>query len=228
MLVHREKSAFKGADIVIDDKRVCKLYILYDSDGNPFRNLLSYALGDVALQKSIIALASRHFANTGYSFDQIEASISHRFAKAELDALQSKKQAIDALSRSLSHTESYKKDATLAAILLLIFLDLLESGIDGWSFHIQGAKVIHQLLAELGSNCNVGIDRGETAMEIRQFITRQLFLYASFLSTCLEYFSLTATELKRSELRSQAPRQYLNALSKVKEAHIMNPSSGAF
>lgn len=161
---------------------------MYDSDSNPFRNLLSYALEDVALQKSIVALAARHFANTGYSFDRIEANSSHRFEKAELYALRFKKQSIDALSRSLSHTESYKKDATLATILLLIFLDLLESGIDGWSLHIQGAKVIHQLLAELGSNRNTEIDRGETATEIRQFIARQLFLYASFLSPCLESF----------------------------------------
>ncbi|KAL6903258.1 fungal-specific transcription factor domain-containing protein [Trichoderma evansii] len=158
------------------DKRVCKLYILYDSDSNPFRNLLSYALEDGALQKSIVALAARHFANSGYSFDQVEEDSSHRFAKAKLEALQFKKKAIEALSSSLSHPESYKKDATLATILLLIFVDLLESGIDGWSFHIQGAKVIHQLLAESGSNCNAIIDRGETATEIRQFITRQLFL----------------------------------------------------
>ncbi|KAM0517045.1 hypothetical protein ACHAPE_005157 [Trichoderma viride] len=158
------------------DKRVCKLYILYDSDSNPFRKLLPYALEDVALQKSIVALAARHFANTGYSFDRIEANSSHRYERAELSALQFKKQSIDALSRSLSRTESCNKDATLASILLLIFLDLLESGIDGWSLHIQGAKVIHQLLAELGSNGNTEVDRGETATEIRQFITRQLFL----------------------------------------------------
>ncbi|UKZ71123.1 uncharacterized protein TrAtP1_012086 [Trichoderma atroviride] len=158
------------------EKRVCKLYILYDSDSNPFRKLLPYALEDVALQKSIVALAARHFANTGYSFDRIEANSSHRYEKAELSALQFKKQSIDALSRSLSHTESCKKDATLASILLLIFLDLLESGIDGWSLHIQGAKVIHQLLAELGSNGDTKVDHGQTATEIRQFITRQLFL----------------------------------------------------
>jgi hypothetical protein len=49
--------------------------------------------------------------------------------------------------------------------------------------HIQGAKVIRQVLAELGSDRNTGIDRGQTATEIRQFITRQLFLYAGFLCT---------------------------------------------
>lgn len=166
------------ADTNEDEKRVCKLYILYDSDSNPFRKLLPYALEDVALQKSIVALAARHFANTGYSFDRIEPVNSHRHEKAELFALQSKKQSIDALSGSLSRIESCKKDATLAAILLLIFLDLLESGIDGWSLHIQGAKVIHQLLAELGSDGNIKTGRGETATEIRQFIARQLFLYA--------------------------------------------------
>lgn len=177
------------ADINVDDKRVCKLYILYDSDSNPFRKLLPYALEDVALQKSIVALAARHFANTGYSFDRIEANSSHRYERAELSALHFKRQSIDALSCSLSSTESCKKDATLASILLLIFLDLLESGIDGWSLHIQGAKVIHQLLAELGSNGITKEDRVDSATEIRQFITRQLFLCASSLSTYLKLFT---------------------------------------
>lgn len=210
------------ADINVDDKRVCKLYILYDSDSNPFRKLLPYALEDVALQKSIVALAARHFANTGYSFDRVEANSSHRYERAELSALQFKKQSIDALSRSLSRTESCNKDATLASILLLIFLDLLESGIDGWSLHIQGAKVIHQLLAQLGSHGNTEVDRGDTATEMRQFITRQLFLCASSLSIHLKSYLLTATELKHSEPRSQARRQYLKALSMVKKVYTKN------
>lgn len=175
------------------------------------------------MQKSIVALAARHFANTGYSFDRIEANSSHQYEKAELSALQFKKQSIDALSRSLSYTQSCNKDATLASILLLIFLDLLESGIDGWSLHIQGAKVIHQLLADLGSNRDTRIDRGETATEIRHFITRQLFLYASSPSTCLKSCLLTATESKHSEPRSQVRRQYLKALLMVKRAYTKNP-----
>lgn len=190
---------------------------MYDSDSNPFRKLLPYALEDVALQKSIVALAARHFANTGYSFDRIEPISSHRHEKAELFALQSKKQSIDALSCSLSRIESCKKDATLAAILLLIFLDLLESGIDGWSLHIQGAKVIHQLLAELGSDGNIKTSRGETATEIRQFIARQLFLYAIFFDRLKSYL-LTATELKHSEPPFQVQPRYLKALSKAKKA----------
>jgi hypothetical protein len=151
---------------------------LYDSDSNPFRNLLLYALEDVALQKSVVALAARHFVNTGYSFDAV-ADISPRFLKAKFDALRFKKQTIEALSSSLSHAESCDQDATLATILLLIFLDLLESGIDGWSFHLQGAKGLHILsrsLVESGSSGNVDSDRGDTAREIRQFITRQLSL----------------------------------------------------
>ncbi|KAL4915658.1 fungal-specific transcription factor domain-containing protein [Aspergillus aurantiobrunneus] len=158
------------------NKRICKLYVLYGSDSNPIRNLLSYAMEDVALQNSVVALAARHFANTGHSFDPIDADSSPRFAKAELDALHFKTQTMEALSQSLSHKETCKKDAALATVLLLIFLDLLESGINGWNCHVQGAKALHQSLAESGSNGNADIDRGETVPEIRQFITRELFL----------------------------------------------------
>lgn len=165
-----------------DSKRICKLYILYDSDSNPFRNLLSYTLENSALQKSIIALAARHFANTGHSFNQIDAIVSTRFDKAHLDALLFKKQAIEALSRSLSHVDKSEKDATMATILLLIFLDLLESGIDGWNFHLRGVKGLFNLywsLIEPGYSGNTNNDPGDTIQETRRFIASQFSLYVS-------------------------------------------------
>lgn len=164
----------------IDCKQICKLYILFDSDSNPFRNLLAFGLEDLALQKAIVALAARHFANTGHSFDETDAVMAPRFMHARMDALLFKKQTIQALSSSLSHPGPRKTESTMATILLLIFLDLLESGIDGWNSHLQGARgllVLNQSLAEPVQDSYAKADPGDTIRNTRKFITEQLSLY---------------------------------------------------
>lgn len=67
----------------------------------------------------------------------------------------------------------------MATILLLIFLDLLESGIDGWDYHLQGAKGLVNLYQSLVAPRASGQseDSGETAQELRRFIDRQFSLY---------------------------------------------------
>ncbi|KAL5364715.1 fungal-specific transcription factor domain-containing protein [Aspergillus floccosus] len=163
---------------------IAKLYILYDSESNPFRSLLAHAMDDSTLRKCIIAVAARHFANTGRSFDQPDdaLSVSPRFVNANLDALHFKSQAIKALSFSLSHSEPLQKDSIMASILLLIFLDLLESGIEGWKYHLNGAERLvnlsHSLLEpSVGANSNSG--SGETVEVTRRFITRQFSLIST-------------------------------------------------
>ncbi|KAJ6079030.1 hypothetical protein N7467_008783 [Penicillium canescens] len=171
-----------------DNIRIAKLFILYDSESNPFRSLLTYAMNDPILQKCILAVAARHFANTGQSFDDADDSLSPRFVNANFDALHFKKQTIKALSLSLSHPEPSQKDAIFSTILLLIFLDLLESGIDGWRYHLHGAEVLVNLshsLSEPVASGHVKSDPGETIQETRRFVARQFSLYAcsSSLST---------------------------------------------
>ncbi|CAG8269047.1 unnamed protein product [Penicillium olsonii] len=165
-----------------DCKRICKLYILYDSDRNPFRNLLAYTEENSPLQKSILALAARHFANTGHSFNQISTDLHPRFDQGHLDALLFKKQAIEGLSSSLSRIDMHEKDSLTAAILLLIFLDILESGIDGWKSHLRGVKSLVGLYWTLKSPVSSGTfhkDPGDTVQETRRFIATQFSLYVS-------------------------------------------------
>lgn len=134
----------------------------------------------MALQKSIIALAARHYANTGYSFGATDATIGYRFAGVNMDALLFKKQTIEALSSSLSRSGISRKDTTMATILLLIFLDLLESGMDGWNFHLQGARgllLLNQSLLDPVSENNVKVYPGDMVQETRRFITEQFSLY---------------------------------------------------
>jgi hypothetical protein len=138
-------------------------------------------MNELTLQNCILAVAARHFANTGQSFDDTEGSLSPRFVGANLDALHFKKQTIKALSSSLSHPELSKKDAIASTILLLIFLDLLESGIDGWRYHLRGAEGLvnfsHSLLDPVASGSSKD-GPGDTIRETRHFVARQFSLYA--------------------------------------------------
>ncbi|CAI7618573.1 unnamed protein product [Penicillium pancosmium] len=164
--------------------RISKLFILCDSDNNPFRHLLTYATDDIPLQKCIIAVSARHFANTGQSFDQTSASMAPRFVVANLDALHFKRQTIQAVTGALNSHEMSRKNTLLASIFLLIFLDLLESGIDGWNHHICGARGLVSLGSSLldpgheqATKRQMKTNHGDMATDTRKFISRQLNLY---------------------------------------------------
>jgi hypothetical protein len=164
--------------LYIDNERICKLFIVYDSDRNPFRSLISFGLQDPVLQKAILALAARHHANTGQPFNRIEAPTSSGPINADRDALLFKHQAMEALTRVIGAGATRKNDTTVASIFLLIFLDLLESGSDGWNFHLEGAKRLitsHQLL--LDSQAGVNDGPGQTLQEIWGFISKQIHLF---------------------------------------------------
>jgi hypothetical protein len=79
---------------------------------------------------------------------------------------------------ALNNETLYTRDTIVASIFLLIFLDLLESGSDRWNYHLEGAK---NLIASIGpsSRSQVGNqqDPGRTVCAIRNFITRQIYLY---------------------------------------------------
>ncbi|KAL2801846.1 fungal-specific transcription factor domain-containing protein [Aspergillus granulosus] len=160
-------------------ERICKLYILHDSDENPFRGLVPYALEDQLLLKSITALAARHYANTGQSFDQTDLIVPSRYGNANLQALHFKAQAIVTLGEKLAKPEPCMKDTVMATILLLIFIELLESGLDGWNFHLQGARSLTRLYRSLIQPGNQGDTRngsGDMEQDIRSFLARQYSL----------------------------------------------------
>lgn len=127
------------------------------------------------MQKAILALAARHHANTGKSFNQIEAPTSSNHINADRDALLFKHQAMEALSRIIGAGDTAKNDTTVASIFLLIFLDLLESGSDGWNFHLKGAKsLIKSYLPLLESQAGINHGPGQTLQEIWSFISMQI------------------------------------------------------
>lgn len=84
---------------------------------------------------------------------------------------------MEALSHSLRDGNRSKQDATLASIFLLIFLDLLESGSDGWNFHLEGAKnLIASTYKHSESDAVVNHGPGQTVQALRAFITKQIHL----------------------------------------------------
>lgn len=71
----------------------------------------------------------------------------------------------------------------MSTILLLIFLDLLESGIEGWKYHLHGAEGLVNLSRSLlgpSTSEYVNNNPGETVRETRRFIARQFSLVSTF------------------------------------------------
>ncbi|KAJ6109128.1 hypothetical protein N7486_001362 [Penicillium sp. IBT 16267x] len=168
------------------NERICKLFIVYDSDKNPFRSLIALGLKNPVLLKALLALAARHHFNTGQSFDQAEKTIEPRLINADRDALSFKHQAMEALSHSLRDNQHYKQDATVASIFLLIFLDLIESGSDGWNIHLEGAKkLIASTYLQSESQAGVNQGPGKTVQDLRGFIVQQIHLIETLGATFL-------------------------------------------
>ncbi|KAE8147350.1 fungal-specific transcription factor domain-containing protein [Aspergillus avenaceus] len=154
---------------------ICRLFIVYDSKENPFRNLISLALDDQVLMKAVLALAARHRANTGCSFENPVEKASTELINVHQDALSYKHQAIQGLARTLDDPEMASRDTTIASIFLLIFLDLLESGSDKWNFHLEGAKrLITNAQLQIEARPGSAQAPGRTIQEIRKFIIRQI------------------------------------------------------
>jgi hypothetical protein len=174
---HHSPKLFELLTDFTDNERICKLFIVYDSDKNPFRSLIPLGLKDTVLLKALLAMAARHHANTGQSFHQLDNPSSPRLVNANRDALLFKHQAMEALSQSLRDQNLSNQDTTVASVFLLIFLDLLESGSDGWNFHLEGAKkLIASTYKHSEDQAVINNGPGETVREIRDFIMKQIYL----------------------------------------------------
>ncbi|PUU75486.1 fungal-specific transcription factor domain-domain-containing protein [Tuber borchii] len=118
------------------DKRVCRDFILFERYGdNPYRNLLSLAAEHPSFLHAALAVSARHYSNnTGFS---------------ETDALVYKGRAINSLSQDLQKPNydgtTIVREPVLAAMLLFLFFEALESGKDTWKIHLQGARRLIQM-----------------------------------------------------------------------------------
>lgn len=161
----------------LDNEQICKLLIVNDNDQNPFRSLIPFALKDTVLQKAILALAARHFANTHQNFHQVEPPKLSSYINADRAALVFKQQALKGLFCGLSDVSQLRKDVYLASIFLLIILDLHESGNGGWAPHLEGAISLTNPTRLLSNSTNGKSLEPEGVVEgIRDYFTKQIYL----------------------------------------------------
>lgn len=157
-----------------DNESICGLFIVYDSERNPLRALMSLALLDRTLLKSVLALAARHRVNRQCSFRDLTVNASSDQMIANSDALRFKYQAIQGIAQALGDAKSRNKDETVASIFLLVFLDLLESGSDRWNVHLEGAKRLLEPSTP-DSQAVTRHDSGQTIEDLRNFLASQIY-----------------------------------------------------
>ncbi|KGO64039.1 Protein of unknown function DUF3468 [Penicillium italicum] len=135
-------------------------FALYSQHKNPFRDLTALVSHSPVLTSSIAALGALHCSlasesdssvlpwspgNLSMSAEEIEdivapASSRKPTSQAYHHYLEYKQCALRQLSMDLNNPAMQKDGRTLAAIVLLAFLDIFESGSGAWSYHIEGAK----------------------------------------------------------------------------------------
>ncbi|CAI7584591.1 unnamed protein product [Penicillium viridicatum] len=135
-------------------------FALYSEHKNPFRDLTALVNHSPVLASSIAALGALHFSlvsesdsavepwssgNLSMSAEEIEdivapASSRKPTSQAYHHFLEYKQRALRQLSMDLHNPTMQHDGRTLAAIILLAFLDIFESGSGSWSYHIEGAK----------------------------------------------------------------------------------------
>ncbi|PYH42948.1 uncharacterized protein BP01DRAFT_302019 [Aspergillus saccharolyticus JOP 1030-1] len=153
-------------------KCVCKLFVMFDSQRNPLRQLIPAAIAHPVLLSSVVALAARHRANITQTFDQILATQQQATAlEPRYGASLYKYQAIRGLRQALDEGTT-SIDILIVSAFLLILLDLFESGNDNWNFHVEGVK---KLIAEIRVSTS-SRELGTTIEGMRNFAMRQVYL----------------------------------------------------
>lgn len=140
---------------------VCRDLVLYDiPKHNPFRELIPMIHQHPLLQHIIVANSALHMFNacekplilhhsgfplsiqTNIPESSRPSSPSLQQAESYSCALVAKQKALVLLRSALSNPTSMDVDVILAAVLLFIELELLDSGRDNWRHHINGARTI--------------------------------------------------------------------------------------
>lgn len=144
----------------LDNQYMVNDFALYSQHKNSFRDLTALVNHSPILASSIAALGALHYSlvsesdssvlpwssgNLSMSVEEIEdivapASSRKPTSQAYHHFLEYKQRALRQLSMDLNNPAMQKDGRTLAAIVLLAFIDIFESGSGAWSYHIEGAK----------------------------------------------------------------------------------------
>ena len=146
-----------------DQRRVCPTMFLVGDAKNPYCQAISMMPSSPALANAILAVAACHCAHsaTGSPLVSLLSDgrvqrlplVSHTtmptnpssaspFSHAEIldQYLVLKHRSLQYLSADMADPDSCRRSETLAAVLFLALLELLESGAGFWNVHIEGAK----------------------------------------------------------------------------------------
>lgn len=141
--------------------KICADIVAYDGPGqNPMRDLVSATSSYPLLLQIMVANSAFHIFNISQnpvdfsSPQQRDNSTpgavmlySGPNRKHYRDALIAKQEALSLLAKSVTVVDATNIDLVLAAILLFVNYDLIESGTDKWKVHMEGA---HRLISLLG------------------------------------------------------------------------------
>ncbi|KAF5489080.1 Acriflavine sensitivity control protein acr-2 [Colletotrichum siamense] len=142
------------------EQRCCMECSIYDEKSvNPFRRFMPMALSNPLVHHTIVSLAAHHRARSeitlqspekhGLLFhkailDSVEPSDTATSLQLRsrdfADALMHKQQAITHMRLAL--TGSTPSDAVIVSTLLLIWVELLESGYRSWKYHLGGMRAL--------------------------------------------------------------------------------------
>lgn len=140
-------------------------FALYSQVKNPYRDIIALVGSSPVLAFGLSAMGALHYsllsdsdssmmpwspqnsgtANLLLSPEEIEDVITpvasrRPTSKAFEHFLEFKQRALNQLATDLSGPNMQKDDRTLAGIVVLGLLDLIESGSGAWSYHVEGAK----------------------------------------------------------------------------------------
>ena len=144
---------------------VCKDLVIYDvPNHNPFYDLIPLTKQHEVLLHIIVANSALHMSNASQQLlisdtttfplksfpnrlgsTSLGSSTTQR-PKSYRDALSAKQRALRLLNSALNDMASADIDVTLAAVLLFIEFELIDSGKDNWRSHINGARTLIDML----------------------------------------------------------------------------------
>ncbi|KAI1076923.1 fungal-specific transcription factor domain-containing protein [Whalleya microplaca] len=145
--------------------RCCVECTLYEDDSrNRFKEFLALVPSNPVLIHSLIAVSASHQAQAGASIPHASSRPAildgtapdcdslTRYDKLYLtqhsDALTHSTIGMGALREGLASTDC--SDASVAAVFLLIWVDIMDSGKTSWKYHLEGLKVLISLRRSLG------------------------------------------------------------------------------
>lgn len=152
------------------DQMFCKETVIYDiRDQNPFRQLLVYLREYPMLREVFVATSAYHL----YHLTPVDAR-SHTVLR---DALIAKHKALRLLSEAIQNLVASDIDIIIAAILVLMYLEFLDSGTDVWRVHLEGAKrLINCLRRQTGTETETLAISSPTRL-LRRWLLSELLVY---------------------------------------------------